>query len=42
MALYMRNTQPSWDAASYTVKILVPVSRKRVRETDREREKDRE
>lgn len=24
MALYMRNTQPSCDAASYTVKILVP------------------
>lgn len=28
MALYMRNTQPSCDAASYTVKILVPKGRK--------------
>lgn len=28
MALYMRNTQPSCDAASYTVKMLVPEKNK--------------
>lgn len=34
MALYMRNTQPSCDAASYTVKILVP-KQTQTKESDR-------